>query len=248
MLGMARLLQAIGWDVVAMSFRGCSGEPNKTMRMYHHGVSDDLHTVVKHVLSRGYDEIALIGFSLGGNVLLKYLGEGIFTIPDQLKCSVAISAPCDLVGCAEKIDNGRRNFYRSRFLKMLHKKLVDKKAVFPDAVNVDDFKSINTFREYDNRYTAPFHGFINADDYYTRNASLQFLHTIKSPVLLINAQDDPFLTKSCFPVEIAEKNEFLYLDTPEYGGHVGFIRFDKTGHYWHEQRTAEFLQKFTKSK
>jgi predicted alpha/beta-fold hydrolase len=246
MQGMARTVQAYGWNAVAMSFRGCSGEPNKTLRMYHHGVSDDLHTVIMHVLNRGYDEIALIGFSLGGNVILKYLGEGIFTIPDQLKCSVAISAPCDLAGCAVKIDRERRSFYRSRFLKMLHKKLVDKKTSFPDAINIDGFKSITTFREYDNRYTAPFHGFRDADDYYTRNASLQFLETIKTPVLLINAQDDPFLTKSCFPTEVAQKSTFLYLEAPEHGGHVGFIKFDKTGHYWHEQRTSEFLQKFTK--
>jgi predicted alpha/beta-fold hydrolase len=242
MLGMVKIFKKKGWDTVSVNLRGCSGEPNRQLRSYHHGATDDLYTVIEHVLALGFRKIVLVGFSLGGNMILKYLGEKQFPVPDQLICSVAISAPCDLPACARKLDQKSRSFYRNRFLKMLHKKLIEKKKVFPDNVILDGYDKIGSFNEYDDRYTAPFHGFSDAQDYYKKSGSLQFLDTIDSPVLLINAQDDPFLTPSCNPFDIAKKNSALFLDVPTNGGHVGFISFNSDNLYWHESRTFDFVE------
>jgi predicted alpha/beta-fold hydrolase len=241
-LGMAKAFHKRGWNSVSMSFRGCSGEPNRLLRSYHHGVSDDLATVVNHVAARGYSTIVVVGFSLGGNVLLKYLGEQKFPIPESLCGGVAISAPCDLTGCAKKMDQPSHTFYTKRFLKMLHEKIIDKKKQFPGLVNDDGYEKIVTFLEYDNRYTAPMQGFADAQDYYTKAASLQYLHSITTPVLLLNARDDPFLTPECSPEHIAANNKALFLETPKYGGHVGFIAFNKENEYYSEKRSVEFIE------
>jgi predicted alpha/beta-fold hydrolase len=241
-LGMAKAFHKRGWNSVSMSFRGCSGEPNRLLRSYHHGVSDDLATVVDHVAAKGYTTIAVIGFSLGGNVLLKYLGEQKYPIPESLCGGVAISAPCDLAGCAKKMDQPSHSFYTKRFLKMLHEKVVDKKKLFPDLVNDNGYEKIVTFREYDDRYTAPMQGFKGSQDYYAKAASLQYLHSITTPVLLLNAKDDPFLTPECSPEHIASSNNALFLEMPKHGGHVGFIAFNKDNEYWDETRAVEFIE------
>lgn len=247
-LGMVKLLQEKEWDTVSMNLRGCSGEPNRNLRMYHHGVTDDLYTVIKHVISQGFKEIVIAGFSLGANMILKYLGEKQFPVPSQLLCSIAISTPCDLTSCALKMDHKSKQFYTKRFLKMLYEKIRLKKEMFPDVISDEGYHKIKTFKEYDDRYTAPIHGFISAEDYYRKNASLQFLEKIDSPVLLINAKDDPFLTPECFPYDIAEKSRSLFFEAPSNGGHVGFISFDKNGYYWHENRAVEFIEEIMHSK
>jgi predicted alpha/beta-fold hydrolase len=241
MLGMIKAFHRRGWNTVSMSFRGCSGEPNRLLRSYHHGVSDDLSAVVNYVATKGYEKIAVVGFSLGGNVLLKYLGENEIIKPDSFCGGVAISAPCDLGSCAVMMDGKSRVFYTKRFLRMLHTKIVEKKNLFPDIVNDDGYEKINTFKEFDNRYTAPMQGFLDASDYYAKAASLPYLSTITKPVLLLNAKDDPFLTPSCSPHTIASDSKFLFLETPNHGGHVGFIALNKANEYWHESRSVSFL-------
>lgn len=241
MLGMIKTFHKRGWNTVSMSFRGCSGEPNRLLRSYHHGVSDDLSTVVNHVATRGYEKIAVVGFSLGANVLLKYFGEDELIKPDSLCGGVAISAPCDLPSCASMMDTKSRAFYTKRFLRMLHEKLIEKKNLFPDIVNDDGYKAIHTFKEFDNRFTAPMQGFLDSSDYYAKAASLPYLSAITTPVLLLNAKDDPFLTPSCSPYDIASGSNSLFLETPDHGGHVGFIAFNKENEYWHESRSVSFL-------
>jgi predicted alpha/beta-fold hydrolase len=242
MFGMAKAFHKRGWNSVSMNFRGCSGEPNRLLRSYNHGVSDDLSLVVNHVAKAGYEKIAVIGFSLGGNVLLKYLGEKKYPMPENVCGGVAISAPCDLSSCAKIMDDKSRSFYTKRFLKMLHTKIVEKKKLFPEIVNDDGYSAIKTFKQYDDRYTAPYHGFTDSQDYYKKASSLPFLPAITTPVLLLNAQDDPFLTPECSPRAIAEKNSALYLETPSHGGHVGFIAFNKEKEYWHETRAVSFIE------
>jgi predicted alpha/beta-fold hydrolase len=242
---MAKAVHKRGWNSVSMSFRGCSGEPNRLLKSYHHGVSDDLAIVVNHVVEKGYTTVAVVGFSLGANVLLKYIGEQKYSIPKSLCGGVAISAPCDLAGCAKKMDQPSHAFYTKRFLKMLHEKIIDKKESFPDLVNDEGYEKIVTFREFDNRYTAPMQGFTDAQDYYTKVASLQYLHSITTPVLLLNAKDDPFLTPECSPQHIAASNKALFLEMPEHGGHVGFISFNKDNEYWLESRAVEFLEEIS---
>jgi len=247
-LGMVRLFVQKNWDTVSMNLRGCSGEPNRTLRMYHHGVTDDLYTVINHVLSKGFKEIVLVGLSLGGNMILKYLGEKQYPIPEQLLCSIAVSTPCDLVSCAVKMDQKSSTFYRKRFLRMLHKKIVLKKEFFPNDISDEGFQEVQTFKQYDDRYTAPLHGFSCAEDYYQKSGCLQFLEGINSPALLINAQDDPFLTPKCFPYDIAQKSSSLFFEAPLHGGHVGFISFNNSGHYWHEIRAIQFIEEISNSR
>ncbi len=242
MLGMARACNRAGWDVAAVNLRGCSGEPNRLPGSYHQGSSDDLATVVDHVASLPYRHIALIGFSLGGNVVLKYLGDSQWGKPSSLAAAVAISAPCELTSCAHKLNRPDNRLYLRRFITMLRDKLIAKKTLFPDIINLDGFEAVRTFKEFDDRYTAPLHGFKNAEDYWQRCSSLPLLSAIDIPTLMISATDDPVLTPACFPRDIAHKHRFLTLEAPRFGGHVGFMGKSKNNVYWHEQRALAFLQ------
>jgi len=242
MMGMARALNKKGWDVLAMNFRGCSGEPNRNLRMYHSGETEDLHTVICHVSATGiYAGVALVGFSLGGSAILKYLGERGSSARDLIKAAVTISVPCDLKGCSDRLGEFRNRLYLKRFLKMLRQKIKAKALIKPESIDDVGYDRIRTLKEFDDRYTAPIHGFKDADDYYEKSSSRHFLSTISVPTLLINAADDPFLSASCFPVEDAKTNRYLLLEIPQHGGHVGFMALDNEGEYWSETRATSFL-------
>lgn len=240
-VGMAQALNRRGWDVLAWNFRGCSGEPNRTIRFYHSGATEDLHRVVSHVaISRSYQTIVLIGFSMGGNLILKYLGERS-THFESLKRAVAFSVPCDLQSGSAKMADFSNTIYMIRFLRSLHEKIQQKMRLMPDQIDDIGYREIKTFEQFDDRYTAPLHGFKNARDYYSRASCRQFLRNISIPSLLVNARNDPFLGLSCFPVQEAEENPNLYLEIPESGGHVGFVDFNEEGEYWSERRAMEFI-------
>ena len=242
MKGMVRACNRRGWDAAAMNMRGCSGEPNRLLRFYHSGVSEDLHAVVCHVDSRNkYKRLYIIGYSLGGNVTLKYLGEKSLRKPQTLKKAAAVSVPCDLTSCSIALEKKENTLYMKRFLNSLHNKIKAKKRLFPGELNDDNYKEIKTFKQYDDRYTAPLHGFKNALDYWKRCSSRPFLNNISIPALLINAKDDPFMGPDCYPYEEAEKNPNFFLEIPDYGGHVGFIAFNRGNEYWHEKRITSFL-------
>ncbi len=243
--GMVKALNRIGWDALALNFRGCSEEPNKRSRMYHSGETTDIDLVIKTAMSLGrYDTIALIGFSLGGNVILKYLGESGKHIPPQIKAAVTISVPCDLEACSDKLEQVSNRGYSLRFLKMLRKKLLRKSEIYPDAIDVSALKQVKTLREFDESFTAPLHGFRNAQDYYRRSSSRQFLRNISIPTLLISSLDDPFLAPQCFPYQIAKDHDFLFLEAPFHGGHVGFVSFNQNGEYWSENRATQFIAEY----
>lgn len=236
--GMARALNRHGWDALAWNLRGCSGEPNRQLRLYHSGATDDLDAVVQHALQR-YDEVALVGFSLGGNLTLKYLGEQGDAAP--VARAVAFSVPVDLAASSAALGRWENGLYMRYFLRSLRGKVRAKAAQFPDAVSTDGLGSISDFRGFDDRYTAPLHGFADAADYWHRSSSRHFLDAIRVPTLLVNAADDPFLAPPCYPTEVARQSEHLTLEVPTHGGHVGFVRFGADGEYWSEQRAAEFL-------
>ncbi|BCS90179.1 YheT family hydrolase [Pseudodesulfovibrio sediminis] len=241
-LGMARMATENGYDAVCWAQRGCSGEMNRLPRTYHSGETGDIHAVITHCLSTGrYDEIALIGFSMGGNQTLKYLGEAPDKVPAQVTHAVAFSVPCDLAACSRIIALPSRRIYFEYFMKGLRKKIRKKEKLFPGTVDSSHLKGIRSLHEFDDRYTAPFSGFNNADDYYTRSSSLQFLPAISVPTLLVNAMDDPFLSDECYPVQHATDNPNLFLETPDYGGHVGFVDGGKENVYWSEKRAQAFL-------
>ncbi|HEY4652407.1 MAG TPA: alpha/beta fold hydrolase [Pontibacter sp.] len=237
-LGMVRAFNEQGLDALAWNYRSCSGEPNKLLRSYHLGASDDLQFVVEHALQTGnYNNIYLIGFSAGGNITLKYLGEAPELVPAQVKKACVFSVPVDLKGSAGKISR----VYTQRFLKTLGEKLEQKRQLYPDAVDLKDYSIFWSFPEFDNRYTAPLHGFKDAEDYYSRVSSRQFLKNIQLPTLLVNAKNDPFLSEACYPLAEAEANPYLYLEIPESGGHVGFTEDFRRDIYYSEARAVQFL-------
>lgn len=235
----AKILTESGWDVVAVNYRGCSGEPNLSYQSYNAGKTDDLEMVIHTILEKDrYQEIALIGFSLGGNLLLKYLGERN-SFPIEIKKAIAISTPLDLKGSLESLGHFHNWAYRISFLKKLRKKYKEKMRDFPEEMNSSEYKKITSLLEFDNIYTAPAHGFKDANEYYKKNSSLQFLPNISIPIFILNAQNDSFLSENCYPYELATKMHNLNLEIPKYGGHVGFHQTNEL--YYSEARTLEFL-------
>lgn len=242
MRGMVKAVNSGGWDALALNFRGCSGEPNRNLRLYHSGETGDLALVVDHMISKDrYDELALIGFSLGGNVILKYLGERGKNVPSVITKAVTFSAPCDLSACSGEIGRLANRLYLKRFLVMLRGKIRAKMALRPGEIDDRDWEKMKSLKDFDDRYTAPLHGFKDAEDYYAQSSSKRFLQNISVPTLVVNAADDPFLAKTCFPHVEAESNGNFFLEIPKHGGHVGFVSFNDRGEYWSESRAVSFL-------
>jgi predicted alpha/beta-fold hydrolase len=240
--GMVHIFNQGGYDTVSMNFRGCSGEPNLLLRFYHSGETGDLAQVINHLISTNtYTSIYIVGFSLGGNVTLKYLGEQGGNIHPAIRAAVAISVPCDLQDSSVELEKKHNAVYMRRFIRELGCKLQQKAQRFPGMINLDNYHLIKSFRQFDDLYTAPIHGFPDALTYWARCSSKPFLENIRVPTLLINALDDPFLGKGSFPYEAAEKNACFYLETPRHGGHVGFVTFGGT-FYWSERRAFGFIR------
>lgn len=241
--GMARVLVRAGWDVLAWNFRGCGKEPNRLLRMYHSGETEDLHAVVRHALAvHGAESVALVGFSLGGNVTLKYLGEGRPDLPEQIRAALAFSVPCDLACSSAVLARLSNVVYMERFLIAMRAKVRTKDRMFPGRLDLTGLRGIRSFAQFDDRYTAPIHGFRDAEDYWARNSCRRFLSGIRVPALLVNALNDPFLGPGCYPREEAAASDFLHLETPAAGGHVGFPQSSSNGDSWAETRTVEFLE------
>ena len=240
--GMAAALLKNGWDVLAWNFRGCSRETNRLLQMYHSGATADLHGVVQHALqNHPAKSVDLIGFSLGGNLTLKYLGERPEELPGEIHRAVAFSVPCDLACSSHQLAARSNRIYMERFLRKMKEKVRAKNHRFPGELDLTGLEAMRTFQEFDDRFTAPIHGFQNAADYWKRNSCRQFLSSIRIPTLLVNAANDPFLGPGCYPREEAEGNEYFHLEIPESGGHVGFPTFGASGIYWSEQRALDFL-------
>lgn len=241
MCGMARAFAKKGFDVVSLNLRGCSGERNRLPRMYHSGDTADLSATISWVkgFSR-YKSCHLAGFSLGGNIVLKYMGEAGGGIDPFVKSAVAVSAPCDLRSCSIEMEKPCNAIYMKNFLHTLIQKVREKEKIYPDIISAHGAGRIKTFREFDDRYTSKLHGFVDAEDYWSRASSVGQLVRISAPTLILNAVDDPILGEGCYPYDAAEKNRFLYLETPSNGGHVGFISRGSE-FYWHERRAVEFV-------
>jgi hypothetical protein len=237
--GSAKLFNQNGFDACAVNFRGCSGEPNTLYRSYHSGATEDLEEVITHILNNyPYSKIYLNGFSLGGNLLLKYLGERS-TVPKEIKGAVAISVPCNLRSSCEQLLTPKNILYAQRFKKHLIAKLRQKQPLFPERITDSDIKNIKTLKDFDDIYTSRAHHFKDALDYYTQCSSLQFLPNITVPSLIINAKNDSFLGEECYPIFEAGQNENLFLEIPKYGGHVGF--WGKNNCTYTEKRSLDFF-------
>jgi predicted alpha/beta-fold hydrolase len=242
--GFATYFYSRGWDIAAKNFRSCSGEINRLPISYHSGFTTDLRQLLEQeTIKAGYDTIVLVGFSLGGNVLLKYLGEqGMQTSP-KLKAAVAFSVPVDLESSSIELAKWHNRLYLKRFLKTLKQKAIVKSNLFHPFPDVSMLKDATDFQLFDDMITAPLHGFAGASDYYSKSSSLTFLPFIQIPTLLVNATNDPFLAAPCFPFDIARSSTMLHFEAPTGGGHVGFAFHLPNASFWSEVRTAEFLEK-----
>lgn len=240
--GMARYFSANGWDVLAWNCRSCSGEMNRLPRMYHHGATEDLAAVIDHGLATGgYSRVGLVGFSMGGSKSLKYLGERGGEVRDEVIGAATFSVPCNLWDSAVQLSRRGNDFYKKRFLNKLKAKIKLKSISHPDIVNAIGLEKIREFDEFDERFTAPLHGFSSRQDFYLKATSDQFYPQLQRPALVVNAINDPLLGEKCYPYEMARESNFLFLETPRLGGHVGFMVSNQL-HTWAEWRALEFLE------
>jgi predicted alpha/beta-fold hydrolase len=241
--GISRYFYSRGWDVLAWNCRSCSGELNRTNRFYHHGDTGDLRYLMQTKIfdNDSYQLAGLTGFSMGGSITLKYLGEeGLKLDPARIKAAV-FSVPCNLGDSARALGSWDNTIYRKRFMKKLYVKLQEKQKRNPDLpIDLSSMKSIRTFPDFDSCFTAPLHGFKDSEDFYNQSSALHYLQDIRVPTLLVNAQNDPMLPPSCSPKDIARYHPFLYLETPARGGHVGFSQ-GRNNPTYAEERAWEFI-------
>jgi predicted alpha/beta-fold hydrolase len=245
--GLLREAARRGWDGVAMNFRSCSGELNRLPRFYHSGETEDLNEVVSSLIARWPGRpIGLVGYSLGGNVLLKWLGEREDKTPDSLRAAVAVSVPFDLAAAAHRIDHGIHRIYGQVFLRTLKQKALMKLQKYPNLLDPKAVIRSQSFAEFDSCVTAPLHGFANAQDYWTRASATPWLELIRRPTLMLSAYDDPFLPASCLPHDAAARSRWLTAEFTPYGGHVGFVEGGWPGAvtYWVDRRVMDYMDSF----
>ena len=238
--GIMRQLNQQGFRVCLMYFRGCSGEPNRLPISYHSGKTDDPQRILEHIQStHGKDVFAAVGVSLGGNVLLKWLGEQGET--RLLQKAVAVSVPFQLDDAAHRLKRGLSRVYQRHLLTLLREKYRKKFSRIHSPLDVE-IDSLKTFHQFDDQVTAALHGFDGVDDYYRRSSSRQFIPQIRVPTLILHARHDPFMFPETVPVE-AELPECVWLEMPDHGGHLGFVSGLIPGRadYWAEQRIAQWL-------
>ncbi len=241
--GLMNAFSSAGWRPVFMHFRGSSGEPNRLARYYHSGDTADVAFVVNYLKEKNPQvAISAVGISLGGNVILKWLGETGSQNP--LAGAVAVSVPFELNKATKTMDQGFSRIYQWRLLKQLRKDIQVKfnNTNLNCPFDLDQLSQVKNFQEFDDLVTAPLHNFHDANDYYIRSSSRQFLPDIKVKTLIIHAEDDPFMPKSVIPSE-KELSASTILEISKEGGHVGFISGNKFGraNYWLEHRIPEFL-------
>lgn len=239
-MGMAKIFYNSGWNVIAWNYRGCNGKINNSIKSYHSGFTEDLDEVINYADQQKVKTISLVGFSLGGNLTLKYLGNNDDVHP-KIKSAVALSVPLDLYQGCLQISKPSNFIYSKRFLKTLKQKIRDKAKHFPE-IKTKYLPEIHDLMTFDDYYTAPLHGFKDALDYYSSCSAIHVLNQIKLPTLIINALNDPFLPKECYPFDLVKDHPYVHLEIPERGGHVGFYSQNGTGFYWSEKRSLDFIR------
>lgn len=233
--GILRTLEQSGYRAVLMHFRGCSGEHNRLPRAYHSGETKDIATIVNLLKIRSpHVPFYAVGYSLGGNVLLKWLGETQHENP--LDKAVAISVPFELDKLADKMNTGFSKIYQRHLLNRLTKK-------FKAKYQLERIDLVKNFWDFDNHFTAPIHGFKDAMEYYLQSSSRQYLKNIQKPTLILHSEDDPFMTPEVIPSN-SDLSQFVTLEISSSGGHVGFVggKIPGLGKYWLEEQIANFLK------
>jgi predicted alpha/beta-fold hydrolase len=240
--GMLASLAARRWNAVAMEFRGCSGWQNEAPRLYHSGETGDVHAVATALRERGVSRLYAVGFSLGGNVTAKWLGEQGDAAP--VDAAAVVGAPYELAASGAALDMVLGGFYARRFLATLIPKALAKACQYPRLpINVEALRCCRSIVEYDHHVTAPVHGFADAWDYYARCASGRFLDRVRRPLLLVSAQDDPMNPAPTLPWRQCDASPFLTPLFPRRGGHLGFVAgaSPRTARWWAEEQVLRYL-------
>ncbi len=244
---LVNLLAEKEWNVLAIEHRSCGGEMNRARRMYHSGETSDVAFVVEKLTAEQPGiHLYIAGYSLGGNVTAKYLGEMGEDVPASVKAGAVISAPYELLKSGPYIDSGIRRFYVKHFLKMLVPKAIEKDRLHPGILDIERIKQATTFREFDTYATAALHGFRDAEDYYEKVACGQFLHAIRVPTMLLSAADDPFNPGDTLPHAVAEASPWLHPQFTKRGGHVGFVSGPSPWRpvFWAEEQIVRFFEAY----
>ena len=240
---LAHAFSAAGWRVAVAHFRGCSGEPNRLARAYHSGDSAEIAWMLARFAAQAREPPVAIGISLGGNALLKFLGETGSSAHEVLSAAVAVSAPLDLMVAGEALGRGFARIYSAMFLRTLKKKTEEKALRYTDALDLAAMRRARSLRAFDNVVTAPLHGFRDTDDYWTRASARPLLRSIAVPTLLMNARNDPFLPEAALPGE-HEVSGSVECEFPRQGGHVGFVAGAFPGSFeWFTQRIIRFVSR-----
>ena len=241
--GISKIMSNNKYDILAWNYRGCGGEPNRKLTSFHGGKTDDLDWVIKHAIaSNDYDAIYLVGVSMGGNLTLKYVGEMKHKLNKIIKKAFAVSAPIDMLATSHQLIKGWNQIYSRRYLKQYIEQLKLKEKLFPGQQEFEKvYKSAN-LHDFVENFTAKIFGFKDAAEYLASQSALHYLENIKIPTILVNADNDPFLTEKSFPKEIARNSDFFHFEMTINGGHVGFMEKEDKEFNWMEKRILDFFE------
>lgn len=250
MLGTADKAFQAGFNVLRVNQRNCGGTEELTPTLYNSGLSCDMRAVVGELIERdGLPEVFAVGFSMGGNLVLKMAGEWRESAPRELRAVIGICPSCDLGACADAIGELRNRIYERHFVRRLKRRMIDKAKLFPEKYPLNGLAKIRSVREFDDAITAKFCGFRDADDYYTRSSALSLLAEIRVPTLILAAQDDPMIPFRSLDAEKLAANPRITVEAPRYGGHCAFIATKRIGErFWAEARIVEFCREHSRFK
>lgn len=250
MLGTADKAFQAGFNVLRVNQRNCGGTEELTPTLYNSGLSCDMRAVVGELIERdGLPEVFAVGFSMGGNLVLKMAGEWRESAPRELRAVIGICPSCDLGACADAIGELRNRIYERHFVRRLKRRMIDKAKLFPEKYPLNGLAKIRSVREFDDAITAKFCGFRDADDYYTRSSALSLLAEIRVPTLILAAQDDPMIPFRSLDAEKLAANPRITVEAPRYGGHCAFIATKGIGErFWAEARIVEFCREHSRIK
>ena len=243
MMGTAERAWIAGYNVVRLNQRNCGGTEQLTPTVYNSGMSGDIRAVIGELIERDrLPEIYASGFSMGGNLVLKMIGEIGDAAPAELRAAVAVAPALDLAACADAIAEPRNFLYQQHFVRQLKGRIARKARLFPDLYQFDGLPGVRTVRQYDDAVTAPLCGFRDASDYYARCSAGQWLEQIARPTLIVAAEDDPIVPFSSIERAGIERNRKVKLLSTRYGGHCAFLSRCRDDRFWSEARIVEFCQ------
>jgi predicted alpha/beta-fold hydrolase len=247
--GLSNKAFAAGFNAVRLNQRNCGATERLTDSLYHSGLTQDPLAVMRELIEvDGLRSIAVAGYSLGGNLALKLAGDFGATPPNELQAVSAVSPTMDLAACVEALEAPQNQIYQRHFVRNLKKRMRRKARAFPGRFSLDALGGVRTIREFDEAYTAPFHGFRGASDYYHRASAMRVIEHINIPTLIISAENDPFVPPAPFRVPAVTGNEHIQVRLTKEGGHCGFVEERRGSYdgYWAEREVVEFIRETCK--